>query len=187
MAYLDQPFRSVCYGNQTTKNKKQKNDMSEETNAVVDQNDPLNSDVGDKSTIKYSLLAGDKTLRFEIRKPRVETTKDGKGKNLVFPCYTTQEWQYTDGRVANKGSVVFARIYVTPTEKVTAQDIVNRVVPWGVAAGVRGLTVGQIINDPSPFDGKLVNCAINIEPEKTDSKTGKTFPESNSLKPIPPA
>jgi hypothetical protein len=150
-------------------------------------NDPLNSDVGDKSCIKYAILAGDKTLRFEIRKPKTEETQDKKGKMLVFPCYTTQDWQYTDGRPANKGSVVFIRIFVTPTEKVTGQDIVNRVVPWCVAAGVKGITVAQLIKDPSPMDGKLVDCAISIEPEREDKKTGRTFPESNKLKPIPPA
>lgn len=163
--------------------------MSEEqVQTAVDQNDPLNSDVGDKSTIKYSLLAGDKTLCFEIRKPKTEETKDKKGKMLVLPCYTTQDWQYTDGRPANKGSVVFVRLFVTPGEKVTPQDIANRVVPWGIGAGIKGVSVRQLIDDPAKYlDGKLVNCAIKIEPERKDPKTGSTYPESNSLKPIPPA
>jgi hypothetical protein len=162
--------------------------MSEEQVQTVDQNDPLNADVGDKSTIKYSLLAGDKTLRFEIRKPKTEETKDKKGRMLVLPCYTTQDWQYTDGRPANKGSVVFVRLFVTVTDKVTAQDIANRVVPWALGTGVRGISVRALIDDPAKYlDGKLVDCAIKVDPERKDAKTGTTYPESNSLKPIPPA
>ena len=161
--------------------------MSEEQTTAVDQNDPLNADVGDKSCIKYSILAGDKTLRFEIRKPKVEESQDKKTKSLVLPCYTTQDWQYTDGRTANKGSVVYQRIFCTPTEKVTGQDIVNRIIPWCVAAGVKGITVRQLLDNPSVLDGKLVDCAISIEPEREDKKSGRTFPESNKLKPIPPA
>jgi|SRR5882757_2150284 len=166
--------------------------MTEDTSTI--QNDPLNADVGDKDTIKYSLIQDGTLMRFEIRDPKTVATKDTANlpleqqvRMLNLPCYTTRDAMSTDGRTINKGFPVFVRLFVSVNEIQTAQDVANQVTPYCLAAGIRKgtATVGQIIADPKRFlDGQLFDAKVLVTPAKT-TKAGKTYPESNSLKPVP--
>lgn len=165
--------------------------MTEDTSTI--QNDPLNADVGDKDTIKYPLLQDGTLMRFEIREPKVAPTKDTANlppeqqqKTLTIPCYTTKDAPGVDGRTINAGFPIFVRLFVSVTDKVSGQDIANRLTPYGLACGVpRGVKVSDIIADPKKhLDGKLFDAKVTVEKAREDKKTGRVYPESNSLKPI---
>jgi hypothetical protein len=141
--------------------------------------DPLSQDVGSKELTKYPLLKGDRVYRFEIRKPSKTKTQDGSKDMLVLPCATVEDYQAVDGETLNKGFTLIHRITVTPSDKRTVKQISADVGSICQATGVKGLTVRQLIDDPSVLDGKVFDAKVKIQPEKDG------YPESNSLRPVP--
>src|SRR6267378_1266572 len=150
--------------------------MQDETQV---QNDPLAVDAGDRDMIKYPLLQDGITMRFEIRDPKTEKTEDQTGEVLVLPCYTTKDATSNTGDSLKAGFSVFMRLYVTVTDKVKAQDVINRVTPYALGCGIPKGTcqVRDIITDPKKWlDGKLFDAKVTIEPERTNKKNGRTYP-----------
>lgn len=150
---------------------------------LLTNDDPLSADVGDKDLTKYPLLPANRLLKFEVRQPEKKpTTKDPSAEMLVIPLVLRENGVVsTAGDSINEGFVITHRIMITPTDKRTPNQIARDIGGLCQALGVTGMTVRQVIDNPSCLDGKIGMFKTKINPEKDG------YPESNSLVPVPAA
>jgi len=144
--------------------------------------DPLSQPAGEVAEPTFPLLKPDKQYEMVIRgSEEVEFTSDA-GK--VSQCWdlklcTTKNEISTEDQTIYEGATVFVRIFLTPNEYSTADQIGKlAAMPVKAALGAKTTTTArQCINDPSLIVGKIVNVKIGIKKDKKGN-----YPDQNVVK-----
>ena len=115
--------------------------------------------------------------KLEIKKIEKVPTKDQTGELLKITLATaTDNCKSTTGDAINKGFPVFHQIYITVTEKCTADQIKKSVAQFTQAVGIKKIVPF------TPFIGQLVFAKVIVEKERKDEKTGQEYSARNSIK-----
>lgn len=140
--------------------------------------DPLSADVGQE--VKYPLIKPDTRMNFFIKEAKKVTNEKSNNEQVVCSCTTESDCIDTDGETLYKGFTVTHRLNAKVTEKVTAKSISESFRTLCQAVGLKGMTVAQVIADPSVLNGKIFSATVKISKDKTGQ-----YPDSNSLRPQP--
>lgn len=151
-------------------------------NTTSAEADPFAEDVSKVDT-SFPVLKGDKVYRFEITNPVRSVTKktadrppDEQEEMITVELKTTQDAKSTKGIVIHPGYVVFHRVMITPTKDRSVDNIKRDLAEVGKAAGLKGVTARQLMDDCGMLSGKIVDAKVTVEPEKDG------FPEKNAIK-----
>lgn len=141
--------------------------------------DPFAVNTEDTDTSMPLLAAGLADL--VISEAEVADAKKNPGsQTLRLVLKTTADGMSTKGEPLSAGFPLFHYISITPSESYPATRIAKAVAMVCQAAGVTGVTVRQVLDDPSMLVDKVVRCKVGIRKETDD------FPESNTIKTFVP-
>lgn len=140
--------------------------------------EPLGTDIGDVD-ISYPVLLADIYV-MNVQDAKVAPNKKGTGNNLAVTLQTTQPAKTTKGHDQPAGLLITYNLSMTPTEKYTQQSIDKSLAKLAQWAGVRGLTLEAVRNDPAILIPRIkgVQGSVKIGVQKESDE----YPESNSVK-----
>lgn len=115
----------------------------------------------------------------EVSDIKMEPNKKGDGQNLRITLKTTVDdiAIVGDGDPVKKGFPIFHTISVSPTEKYSQEAITK-----AVATFVQAIPGHTRLFPLEQFKGQLVHAKVTVEQERTDEKTGTTYPAGNRVK-----
>jgi len=144
--------------------------------------DPMSTDIGDIDT-SYPVLCAD-IMEMEVYDAKVQPSKKG-GKNYVVQFQTLKEQKRTNGEMQLPGLLISLNISLTETEKYKQPSIDKNLAKLAQWAKVRGLSIGDVRNDPALLTPKIKGVRgpikVKLNKERTDEATGETYPEGNSI------
>ncbi len=129
--------------------------------------DPLAVPAGQVAEPTFPLLKPNKVYKMVIRGGE-EVTLEGGGKQWALRLQTTQNEVSTEDQTMYAGATVFHRLFLTPNEYNTANQIGEQAAMVVKAALGKNTTTTarQCINDPTILEGKIVEVKIGIKQDK---------------------
>lgn len=142
--------------------------------------DPLDMKVDDIDTSYPMIAAGLFTMT--VSECKKETNEEGKDRLTIVLLTTTPTTNTKTGDTIAPGFKCSTNIYVTPTDKMTPTMVAQNVTRFCKAAGVRGVTVKDFLNNPSMAQGKNVEVKVTVGKETTNKATGQVYDPRNEFK-----
>jgi hypothetical protein len=148
-------------------------------------NPQLDNDLATLDTSRPVLVAGLKDLKLEAIELADNNDKDGK--LLKYRVSTTAPDMRTNGEAIPSASL-FGQISIKATPKFSAKEVERhvgefcqcfRLAPGLVAPA--DVWTNELATKLQPLVGQIGRCRVDVRKERTDSKTGRTYPESNEV------
>lgn len=142
--------------------------------------DPLSEAAGGVDT-SFPILAGDRIVRFEVVKTTVQKKEETGNEFMVLKMKTQKEVALDDGKTAKPGFTCYKRIMITvtpPTEQSEGRtiDAIKKDLSLALKCiGKPEVSAREFINNPSLFDGQVIDMKVGIQPAKGSYAASNTF------------
>lgn len=135
---------------------------------------PLDTEVSSIDTSYPRATPG--TYAMLIDSAEIKPNKAGTGENLVLKLKSTTPITQTNGKDSFVPGAFKLTHYISleVTEKLTAESISRSVAHLAKAARVSG-SLRQVLAQPSPLQGKIVDTKVRIKQETSE------YPEGNEV------